>query len=251
MRYRTRNMARYLKTAAHRANVSHHGNVRHAASIIVAAFGLFVLLFIPAPVAAHGTVHANTIERGRSVVPSAPVPFDVDGDSVSALTYNGLPRAQLSWINWAVSTRTTYAGGFAVSGQRTDQIAAGSAATGLNAPVLVVLAGTNDVRQHVDPNVSMLYLDAIAKQASEARVKVIFSLIPPSDTQAADTEAYNALLTAHARALGWNLIDPWVSIRTAAGTYVPGYSYDGTHPNGLGQRESGPVFAAAIFAAGN
>lgn len=176
------------------------------------------------------------------------VTMDIAGDSVSALYYNGLPRAELSWVNWAVSSRVLLQGGFAVSGQRTDQIASGVRGQ-ISANVLVVMAGTNDIRQHINPVKSMVYLDLIASEAGNT--KPLFSLIPPSNGQPQETSAYNALLIAHAAAHGWTVVDPWVTIRQTDGTYKPGFTYDGTHPNGLGQRQSGPVIANAVFWLGN
>lgn len=218
----------------------------------------YLVTIVIAALLAAFVVGTHSTDRGHagpvgvryhaSYAPKA-VTFANGGDSVSTLSYLGKPRAQLSWVNWAKDARQPlqYVGGWAYSGKRTDEIAAGLTPTA--AQVFVLMAGTNDVRQGRTFAQAAGYLPIIASK--EAGAHLIVSLIPPSNGQPTQTTAYNAALSAYVLAHGWQLVDPWGAIRAADGTYLPGFTYDGTHPNGLGQRSSGAVLAAAIFAAGD
>jgi lysophospholipase L1-like esterase len=155
--------------------------------------------------------------------------FGVVGDSLTAgvgpaLAGTSVPGAG-SWLPGAVGEPLDFRGGWAVPGARTADMAAGAVA--IDADVLVVLAGTNDLASGVPwPQVRDNLLTIVQVAGVD---DVVLVDVPPLDLQPAAVGAFNAQLAELADDQGWQLVDPWAHVR-AGESWAPGASADGIHP---------------------
>ena len=175
--------------------------------------------------------------------------FAVIGDSLTAGTAAPLRGTHVSdpvsWVPAAEQSGPTFVGGWAVPGATTAQMRAG--VTGpLDADLLVVMAGTNDVNQDVPWSTSAQ--DLVSMVQTAAVDTVVVSAIPPYDADPAASVVYNQMLSGLATAQGWTLVDPWTTV-DANGAYVAGASPDGVHPAPEVAVTVGATIAAALVAA--
>ena len=173
--------------------------------------------------------------------PAQPFTFAVAGDSLTAWDNQSFPHpdgdfSTVTWTHWAISPDIQLAGGFAREDLTAAQIAENMVA--VEADVLVVLAGTNDVG--VTPVSAVV--ESVEQIVETSGVStVLISALPPVDG-AAD---YNTALEQLAAVREWGFVDPWVSLRRDDGEWLDGSSNDGVHPT----PDSAEVVGAAIVAA--
>lgn len=175
------------------------------------------------------------------------VSFSVAGDSITAThdRITGEPRGELSWVNWAVTPKVEFVGGYAASGMMGSEIDQNMVAP-FDGDVLVVMAGTNDVMKYVPTATTLAHIDSIITRSEIPNVLV--SAIAPTDRDPAAALAFNVELAAHAGARGWTFTDPWTTFRAADGTWVPGAAYDPFHPTGATQAVVGATLREYIVA---
>ncbi len=157
-----------------------------------------------------------------------PLALAVVGDSISEADSYNFSAGALgpgSWVSHAVGDGVRFAGGWAVSGALTSQMARG--AKPVDADVLVILAGTNDVYRGLPFDACGANIRSIADTVGARRVVV--SSIPPIDFERALVTAYNEYLQALARASGWEFVDAAAGIRQGD-RFAEGMSRDGVHP---------------------
>ncbi|MGY1663985.1 SGNH/GDSL hydrolase family protein [Geodermatophilus sp. SYSU D00705] len=156
--------------------------------------------------------------------------FGVVGDSITAGTTAPVEGTRAdgagSWIPAAAVPPLEFAGGWAVPGARTEDMRAGVGP--VDADVLVVMAGTNDVQLGDPWTRSSENLVTIVATAGVA--DVVLAAIPPLDRAPQQALDHNVGLQQLAAEHGWSLIDPWTDQRTPAGTWTAGASGDGVHP---------------------
>ena len=175
---------------------------------------------------------------------ATPVPsftFAVAGDSLTAWDNQSFPHpdgdfSSVTWTHWAIGPDIQLAGGFAREDMTAAQIAENMVA--VEADVLVVLAGTNDVG--VTP-VSTVVEGVEQIVEISGVTTVLISALPPVGGAA----EYNAALEKLAASHGWGFVDPWVSLRRDDGEWLDGSSNDGVHPTPA----SAKVVAAAMVVA--
>lgn len=156
------------------------------------------------------------------------VTLAVVGDSISEADSRDFSAGRLgraSWVSHAVGDAVRFAGGWAVSGAVTAQMARG--ARPVQADVLVILAGTNDVYRGLPFDSCAANLRSIAQTVGAPRVVV--SSIPPIDFEPDLVTAYNERVRELAAAQGWEFVDAMAGIR-AGERFAPGMSLDGVHP---------------------
>ncbi len=178
--------------------------------------------------------------------------FTVAGDSLTAGNGDAFPGSddvpQLAWPRWAdAEPDLVYAGGWAVSGATSTEIAAG--VTARDAEVLVILAGTNDFRDRVPLEREKRDLVAIANTVGAPGVVLL--ALPPLDRLAGEgvVADWNVELEAWAAEQGWSWVDPWrdhVAEGGAGYAWADGASPDGIHPDLRVQEEVAAVVADAI-----
>lgn len=140
----------------------------------------------------------------------------------------------------------TYLGNHGVPGEETGEILARvSDALASDPGRVIVLAGTNDVRQGRTTD-SLDTLTAIAATVRDAGAEPIFATLPPSDDYPDETTAFNDELTAWAEREDVELLDFWTPLADPDGTYAEGMSSDGTHPSRTGSALLADVAAAAL-----
>ena len=196
------------------------------------AFVVLVMLFMAAfvvPVFVRPAAEPRAAERAAA----APLRVAVVGDSLSAgrsrFLGNGLDDE--SWMHYAEGDGIEFAGGWARSGARPDQMAAAVKPVD-DVDVLVILAGTNAVRTGKTMAEETTYYDRIA---STIRAKtVVVSAIPPYRAHTAEALAYNTALRTFTQERGWTWGDPWGTARNGD-RWVKGFSTDGMHPAGPAQ----------------
>ena len=195
-------------------------------AVIAALIGLASTLLAPAPVAAS---EPPRIPPHINVTPvPLPVTFASEGDSISALRDNNNVPITWSWVRDAVAEgNLTYVGVYMRAGAATPELLAHAKPTA--AKVMVVMAGTNDVSQHLSISSTLNRIAAIFGRTG-GRVKIL-SAVAPRNTLTAETNQLNYWLQQLAAQHHWVFIDPWTSVRAANGTWVPGANADVIHPS--------------------
>lgn len=192
-----------------------------------------------------GTAESRSAEGWRSPSPSAsptsaapendagPVRVAVVGDSNST-GFRGTLEAgvadRAAWVAQLPPERFVWAGGWARDGATTEMMAENTSA--IDADVLVMMGGTNDLAFGLDFESSAAHLVRTAERAGVAFIAV--AAIAPFDIRPADAVAYNDRLSQLAVDRGWTFIDPWRELRAADGTWVDFYRTDGVHTSPVG-----------------
>ena len=180
--------------------------------------------------------------------PPPPVRLVAVGDSIT-VAGGDIPTGvftDLSWVRYAVGEPVVSAGGWAVSGATTAQMAAGFAPPTGEPYVLVIFGGTNDVGLDLPFSKSAPNLVAIADRATDAQ-RVIVTAIPPLTGREAQAARYNADLAALAAQQGWTFVDPMAPV-SVDGRWVDGMTHDGIHPTATGAQLIGAGIRAALLA---
>lgn len=177
-----------------------------------------------------------------------PLRFEVVGDSITA--DHAYPEqvgrrivGERSWAAFAQQPGTAFVGGWARGGATTAQMLAGF--NPVPADVLVMIAGTNDIKAGVPFEQIGENMRSIVAAAAVPRV--IVSSVPPRDEFSERTIEYNAWLHGFVAEQGWGWIDGARGLRAddQPGRYAEGLTYDGTHPS----REGAEILGAAVLAA--
>ena len=194
---------------------------------------------------------ANSILRVRfgyrPLNPAAPKNFAAFGDSITRFETNGGDTA--SWTHQVPVEGLTFAGGYAKDGGTSTQVLAGAGR--LDADAAVCLVGVNDIYQQATYGTLPLATTLANIEALEAKVNAdnfLLCKLAPYDLHPGPTATMNLALAALAADRGWPLLDPFGAYRTAAGTWSPGASYDGVHPNAPAQASAAALIRAAILA---
>ena len=180
--------------------------------------------------------------------PPPPVRLVAVGDSITVAggdIQTGF-FTDLSWVRYAVGEPIVPAGGWAVSGATTAQMAAGFTPPTGEPYVLVIFGGTNDVGLDLPFAESAPNLVAIAERAEDAQ-RVIVTAIPPLTGREAQAARYNADLAALAAQQGWTFVDPMAPV-SVDGRWVDGMTHDGIHPTATGAQLIGAGIRAALLA---
>jgi lysophospholipase L1-like esterase len=155
-----------------------------------------------------------------------------------SLTYAGDSITQIpkSWMRQLSDRSLRNVGGTAIGGATTAKIL--SNVSHRDADVLVVMAGTNDVRFGYSSKTVKSNITSIAKKVGARHV--VLSAIAPSDivnygkshiNRKVKGEALNRDLQGLAAERGWVFVDPWASIRRVGGGWsAKKQTYDGVHP---------------------
>lgn len=197
--------------------------------------------------AAVPQISTEPLARQSARADLAPVTFAVVGDSITAWT--SLQPGESSWVGAARAPRVALVGGWAVSGATTSDMLE-SIDVVPDADVLVIMAGTNDFLPEFPDwtlDASLQRITAIA--AATGIDRVVLSAIAPNDHRSATTTEFNEALAQLASRHHWTWIDPWSSVRTSAGAFVPGVSADGIHPSVQVEMQVGTALRAAILTA--
>ncbi|MBV1778977.1 SGNH/GDSL hydrolase family protein [Paeniglutamicibacter sp. ABSL32-1] len=175
--------------------------------------------------------------------------FRVAGDSITAAGSHTVAAGHVgeaSWVNYVNAPGTpatlVWAGGWALGGAQSGDMAA--ALRPGSADALVILAGTNDLAHgtgHARIGENLARIARIVRAPM-----VLLSSIPPRDDAVAATLAYNEFLRTLAGERGWMYVDAAAGLRSEAGTFIPGLSDDGVHPNVEGARILGAAIGQAL-----
>ena len=169
-----------------------------------------------------------TLAQQPSTKPSAArTTVAVVGDSLSAgspLLASGEIDPD-TWVAQLPSAAIVLKGGWAVAGATSTAMRAG--ASHVDADVLVIMAGTNDVRSGLPLSETEANLIAIRRIVGGGSVLV--TAIPPDDAFQTQTASFNLSLQSFVRSHGWSWVDPWGPVRVGQ-RYRPGMSDDGVHP---------------------
>ncbi|MCD2444040.1 SGNH/GDSL hydrolase family protein [Agromyces sp. SYSU K20354] len=178
--------------------------------------------------------------------PSLPVRVAIVGDSLTAgggarLLSEGLDSR--TWMTYAKGDGIEYAGGWAMGGSTVETMAENVRPI-VDVDVLVLMGGTNDVRNHTDfASVAPNY-DAIVDVVRPGRV--VIGAIPPLDSNPDEAARFNWKLKQYVAKKGWDYVDPWGFARDG-GFFAPGTSYDGIHPTTHGYALVGKAYRDAIL----
>lgn len=188
---------------------------------------------------------ASAGEPATGPAGSGRVSFGVVGDSLTAgeAPLQGTSvRGLGSWLPAALGEPLDFRGGWAVPGATAADMAEGVDA--VDADVLVVLAGTNDLLAgHRWPEVRNELLAAVRRTGVD---DVLLVAVPPLDQRPGAVAPFNRRLAGLAEEEGWQLVDPWAEIRVGDG-WAAGASSDGIHPRQPVADRAGEVIRAAVL----
>ncbi|WP_127792547.1 SGNH/GDSL hydrolase family protein [Agromyces sp. LHK192] len=171
-----------------------------------------------------------------------PAAFAAVGDSITDANSPDLAAGDLgseSWATYVVEAGSEFAGGWAEWGAPTSLMA--ESVTEVDAEVLVMIAGTNDVAFGIPFAETAEHLDRIVDTVGID--EVVISSIPPIDLNPGGAAEFNDELEAFADDRGWRFVDASAGLRGGDGRFADGMSYDGLHPTERGAR----VLADAII----
>ena len=147
-----------------------------------------------------------------------------------------------SWVTYTGTAPVHFAGGYAQAGARTDILAAHTRP--VDADVLVIMAGTTDVRLGSANDDTELALQHIADRAGAP--PVLISSIPPVRGQIEATAQFNEWLARVAYRHAWSFVDAGGAVRTPNCRFRPGLSVNGIRPNAEGARLIGDAVRSAL-----
>lgn len=208
-----------------------------AALIVVACVSMMVGCSAPGPADGTGSPEASALPDLGT--------FAAVGDSITDADSPDFAAGDLgdaSWTRYVVYDGFAFAGGWAEWGATTAMMA--ESVGPVDADVLVVLAGTNDVAFGIPFEDSAANLDRIVEVVGIDDVVVVS--IPPFDALPAGAEAYNERLHDLATDQGWRWVDAPAGLRTVDGRFGEGMSLDGLHPSVEGARVLGEAIASAL-----
>jgi hypothetical protein len=190
-----------------------------------------------------GASASATSEAG---IAGAPLRVALVGDSLSAgasgFLGNGLDRN--SWMTYANGSGIDFVGGWAKAGATPDQMAASATPVG-DVDVLVILAGTNAVRDGKSFSDEAWAYESIVRTMGAQHV--LIAAIPPYEAHARAATAYNTALRAFAAKRGWDWTDPWSWARDGE-RWTAGVSADGMHPAGAtGYQSLGTAIRSVVL----
>lgn len=203
--------------------------------------------------AAGKATSTTTDEPGSGSAGTAPSParsigFGVVGDSLTVgpgAALGAVPDGSGSWLPAARGAPLEFRGGWALPGARTGDMRAGVGR--VDAAVLVVLAGTNDVLEGIPWQVGRRNLLAVV--AAAGIDEVVLVAVPPLDQAPFAAAAYAFGLAELAADRGWQYVDPWTAdADPGTGRWAPGASLDGIHPTPPVADRAGRVIRAALLA---
>lgn len=177
-----------------------------------------------------------------------PLQIAVVGDSITvgsqSPTFAPGQVSEDSWVSYAVGDPIQLAGGWARWGATTGEMAA--AVAPVDADVLVILAGTNDLAAGTPTEQVAANLEQIVAQVGVERV--LLCAVPPLDARPELVPPFNEFLRGLADDHGWSWVDPSAGIRTE-GHFAPGMSVDGVHPTQAGATQIGTQVREALLTA--
>ncbi|KRE30445.1 SGNH/GDSL hydrolase family protein [Agromyces sp. Soil535] len=208
-----------------------------AALAVAACASMIVGCSAPGPADGTGSPEASAVAaHGR---------FAAVGDSITDGDSPDFAAGDLgaaSWATYVVDDGFAFAGGWAEWGATTAMMA--DSVGPIEADVLVVLAGTNDVAFGIPFDESAANLDRIV--AAVGIEDVVIVSIPPMAAFPDGVKSYNERLDDLAGDRGWRFVDASAGLRTADGRYRDGMSSDGLHPSADGARVLGEAVAAEL-----
>ncbi|WP_344796578.1 SGNH/GDSL hydrolase family protein [Frondihabitans peucedani] len=183
--------------------------------------------------------------QGALGTPADPVRVAVVGDSLTAgggrmLSWGLTPD---TWISYAKGDGVDYVGGWAKGGTTVQEQAAHVRPIS-DVDVLVLMAGTNDVRLHIGFAEAAASYDSIVSTIHAKHV--IVGAIPPYDRDPRAAAVYEQQLRRYVATKGWDFVDPWGFARDGL-RYRAGISVDGIHPVTAGYQRLGENYRAAIL----
>jgi len=195
---------------------------------------------------------AASAPTDRSSAPEASVRPDLGtfaavGDSITDADSRDFASGDLgpaSWARYVVDEGFVFAGGWAEWGATTERMAQSVAP--VDADVLVILAGTNDLAFGVPFDESAANLDRVVDTVGIDDVLIVS--IPPMDAYPDGADAMNERLDELAADRGWRFVDASAGLRTLDGRFAEGMSSDGLHPSEEGARVLGAAIADALGA---
>jgi lysophospholipase L1-like esterase len=188
------------------------------------------------------------IARGSAAPPGA-ITVVVVGDSITEMDSPDFDDGDIgpgSWATYADGHGVRILGGWAHAGATTTDMLNGLATRTLDADVLVILAGNNDIDHNAPTAEIEARLEQIARTVHAHRV--VLSTVAPEDAVADAVDNLNSRLPALARAQHWQMVDPMSAISDGHGHYLPGMTRDGMHPTPPAARTIGQILRAALGA---
>ncbi|MFT7766872.1 SGNH/GDSL hydrolase family protein [Clavibacter tessellarius] len=177
-----------------------------------------------------------------------PIRVAAVGDSITAANSRDFARGDLgdgSWLSYVIGDGVVFSGGWALGGVQTRSMVE-NVTPYPDTDVLVLLAGVNDYGNDVPFSTTAANYDAIVKTVAPSRV--LISTVPPRDEDPDASRAYNEDLEELASMRGWSFVDAASGTEDVDGTYIEGFTSDGTHPTAAAAKVMGEAVREAVLA---
>jgi lysophospholipase L1-like esterase len=151
-------------------------------------------------------------------------------------------RRDVSWVTYADQGPVEWVGGHARSGARIQDLPA--RVDPVEADVLVILAGTNDVVVAYTNDQIELNLQRIVENSGAENV--LLSSIPPVDSARKQTADFNDFLARVAYRHDWSFVDAGSAVRVRTCEFREGLTTDGVRPTPAGARLIGDAIRGVL-----
>ncbi|MFT2751029.1 SGNH/GDSL hydrolase family protein [Clavibacter sp. Sh2036] len=189
-----------------------------------------------------------TLSESSPRVTAEPLRVAAVGDSITAADSRDFAGGDIgdgSWLSYVLGDGVVFSGGWALGGVQTRSMVE-NVTPYPDTDVLVLLAGVNDYGNNVPFSTTAANYDAIVGTVAPARVLV--STVPPSDEQPAASRSFNEDLEELAATRGWSFVDAASGTQDVDGTYIEGFTSDGTHPTPAAAKVMGEAVRKAVLA---
>lgn len=209
------------------------------------------------PAAPTGGAPTGAAPRTVPTATAIPTPTPAPGPITVTVAGDSLTQMKDSWALQLRDPAISMTGGVTIGGGTTTAIL--KAATPRDADVLVVMAGTNDLRYtYTSKQIQSRIVQIVQKVG--ARHVVIAAIAPSNITKYGKKKQLNrrasgAVLNRDLQGLaadhGWLFADPWASVRRLDGGWNQSKTLDGVHPTVAVSKRAAQRMQAAIHIAAN
>ena len=185
----------------------------------------------------HCEISLPPVQHDRKIT------FAAVGDTVTDWGGRANPDPA-SWVGYVGHGGVRFAGGYAHSATRTQDLADQAPKVAADVDVVVVMTGTTDLRYGYDNDQLELNLQRLVDRVGGEHV--LLSSVPPVRGLTAPTVQFNDFLSRVAYRHGWSFVDAGSAVRGKDCRYRTGLSSDGVRPTPEGAQLIGDAIRAAL-----
>jgi lysophospholipase L1-like esterase len=191
---------------------------------------------------ATGTTSPSTGSTAKPLVSASPAPAPVPTFNpslpVTVALGDSITYKPDSWVRQICAAEVVVQNcvNAGISGNTTTQMLArlDSDVLAYNPAIMLLMGGTNDLKQHQSTKKILHRLDIILDRAQAAGALTVLCTIPPRNHYGKQVLSVNKAIRKYASRGNVPLLDFYSLLGTKTGIYKRGLTRDGTHPNRVG-----------------